>query len=49
MGCMAAGQTGEATDLGFWRTTKLVLTDSHFLLPLAVLVAGLVLLFKLRA
>lgn len=31
-----------------WRTTKLVVTDVHFLLPLGVLLCGLALLFVLR-
>jgi hypothetical protein len=35
-------------DLGMWRTTKLVITDTQFLLPLGVLLCGLALLLQLR-
>jgi len=34
--------------LGFAKTTKAVLTDSHFLVPFIVLIAGIVLLIALR-
>jgi hypothetical protein len=34
--------------MGFLRTVKAVLTDSHFLIPLVVLLLGVALLFRLR-
>jgi hypothetical protein len=34
--------------LGFAKTTKAVLTDSHFLVPFFVLIAGIVLLIALH-
>lgn len=34
--------------LGFMKTTKAVLTDSHFLIPFIVLVVGIVLLIVLH-
>ncbi len=34
--------------LGFAKTTKAVLTDSHFLVPFIVLIAGIVLLIALH-
>jgi hypothetical protein len=34
--------------VGFMKTTKAILTDSHFLVPFAVLIAGIVLLIVLH-
>ena len=34
--------------VGFMKTTKAVLTDSHFLVPFTVLIAGIVLLIVLH-
>lgn len=34
--------------MGFRRTIRLIVTDSHFLLPLGVLLLGLILLGALR-
>jgi hypothetical protein len=34
--------------LGFMKTTKAILTDSHFLVPFTVLIAGIVLLIVLH-
>jgi hypothetical protein len=34
--------------LGFMKTTKAVLTDSHFLVPFTVLIAGIALLIVLH-
>ena len=34
--------------MGFIKTVKVILSDSHFLIPLAVLLCGLTLLILLR-
>ncbi len=46
--CKTQGYLSLEVPLGFAKTTKAVLTDSQFLVPFIVLIAGIVLLIALH-